>query len=86
MAKEVMSIEEAGEYLGVSKIWLYKACREGKIPHTRFGKKYVFFKETLDEWLKEVTKSKQPISIKTHKAEGSGSRRPQRGGKPTEEA
>ena len=28
MEKEIMSLDEAAEYLGVSKAWLMKACSE----------------------------------------------------------
>ncbi len=85
MDKEVMNIEEAGKYLGVSKMWLYKACKEGKIPHTRFGKKYVFYKETLDEWLKEMTQAKRAVSLEPYKPEGSRGRS-KRQEEPKEEA
>jgi excisionase family DNA binding protein len=63
MPEEIMDIEEAAAYLGISKMWLYKACREGHIPHVRFGNKYRFYKETLDEWMRESSRSKKQIKV-----------------------
>ncbi|MEM2960087.1 MAG: helix-turn-helix domain-containing protein [Candidatus Bathyarchaeia archaeon] len=63
MAEEIMDIEEAAAYLGISKMWLYKACREGHIPHVRFGNKYRFHKATLDEWMRESSRSKRQIKV-----------------------
>jgi excisionase family DNA binding protein len=79
MAEEIMGIEEAAAYLGISKMWLYKACREGHIPHVRFGNKYRFHKETLDEWMRESSQSKRQIKVAAPvRAESSGGRRGRR--------
>ena len=74
MAKEIMNLEEAAEYLGVSKAWLYKACKEGYVPHMRFGRRYRFFKQTLDEWMKEGSLSRLKIELSKAETQKKGKR------------
>jgi excisionase family DNA binding protein len=50
--KEIFSLEEASEYLGVSTSYLYKLTSTKKIPHyIPTGKKIYFKKEELTAWL-----------------------------------
>ena len=72
--KEIMNLDEAAEYLGVSKAWLMKACNEGKVPHTRFGNRYRFFKATLDEWMMEMTKNREQVKVAKYEPKGTGRR------------
>jgi len=53
-----LSIEEAIKYLGMGKTVLYKLAREGGIPASKIGKKWIFEKNQLDVWLR----SNQPIN------------------------
>lgn len=76
MAKEVMDINGAAAYLGVSKAWLYRACKEGHIPHVRFGRKYRFFKGSLDEWMREGSFSRLQVKLGPPKASSSSKRKP----------
>jgi excisionase family DNA binding protein len=47
-----ISTDEVVEYLGIGKTKLYALTREGKIPATRLGKKWVYEREALEEWLR----------------------------------
>ncbi|MGI0107982.1 helix-turn-helix domain-containing protein [Salinimicrobium sp. WS361] len=50
--KTVMSLEEASEYSGISRSYLYKLTAKGEIPFSKpRGKMIYFSKEKLDEWL-----------------------------------
>ncbi len=51
-AKEVLSIEDACEYLKVAKVTLYKYVRVGSVPAFKMGSRWKFYKESLDDWLK----------------------------------
>lgn len=52
LSKPVLNLEEACEYLGVSKSYLYKLSSANKIPSYKpNGKKLFFSREELDEWL-----------------------------------
>src|ERR1043165_4631155 len=46
-----LSTDEAAEYLGIGKTNLYALTKEGRIPATRLGKKWVYERDTLGEWL-----------------------------------
>ena len=74
MEKEIMSLDEAAEYLGVSKAWLMRACSEGKVPYTKFGKRYRFLKSTLDEWMREITQAREEIKLTPYQPKGTGKR------------
>lgn len=46
------TFNEAAEYLGISKSYLYKLTSGGKIPYFKpFGKKIYFDKVMLDDWV-----------------------------------
>lgn len=47
-----LTFQEAQEFLGVSHQTLYKLMNEG-LPSHKIGKKRVFFKEDLINWIKE---------------------------------
>ncbi len=46
------TFQESQEFLGVSHQTLYKLMRQG-LPSHKIGKKRVFFKEDLIQWIKE---------------------------------
>ena len=54
-----LSLEEAGEYLGIGKTTLYSLARDGKIPSNKVGKKWIFEKSQLDAWMR----TNQPIEL-----------------------
>ena len=43
--------DEAAEYLGIGKTKLYELTREGRIPTKRIGKKWMYERMELDEWM-----------------------------------
>jgi len=46
------STEQAAKYLGISKTNLYNLSQEGKVPVSKLGKKWVYEKNMLDEWIR----------------------------------
>jgi excisionase family DNA binding protein len=48
-----MTLDEAVEYLGVSKSFLYKMTSATQIPHAKRGKRLYFERDKLDAWLLE---------------------------------
>lgn len=52
MKKEILTVDEASLYLGISKSNLYKKTSAHKIPHFKPEGKIIYFKrEELDEWM-----------------------------------
>ncbi len=51
--KDIMSIKELSQYIGLSKSKIYQLIRQKKIPASKIGRQYKFPKETVDAWLKE---------------------------------
>lgn len=47
-----LGTDEAAAYLGIGKTKLYSLSQAGKIPVSKVGKKWVYEKERLDEWLR----------------------------------
>lgn len=46
-----LTLVEAAEYIGIGKTKLYTLVREGTIPSSKIGKKWLFEKTRLDEWI-----------------------------------
>lgn len=55
--KPYLSLEEAADFLSVSKAGLYRMTSRKKIPHIKRGGKLLFSREQINAWLKE---SEQP--------------------------
>jgi DNA repair protein RadD len=53
-AIEWLSLDEAANFLGMGKTALYAAARKGRIPARKLGKKWIFEKAGLDQWLKSA--------------------------------
>ena len=51
--KDVMSIIELAEYLGIGKSKIYNLIRQNKIPASKIGRQYRFSRDVIDNWLKE---------------------------------
>ena len=50
--KEILTFDEACDYTGISRSYLYKLTAKGKIPHSKPNGKLLFFeKEKLVKWL-----------------------------------
>ncbi|MBK9937512.1 MAG: helix-turn-helix domain-containing protein [Chitinophagaceae bacterium] len=50
---EVFNLNQAAEYVSLSKSAIYKKTSERNIPHFKKGKKLYFKRSELDEWLTE---------------------------------
>lgn len=61
--KNVLTFDEACDYTGLSRSYLYKLTSSGKIPHSKPNGKVIFFdKEKLNKWLlKNARKSADEI-------------------------
>ena len=50
--KEVLTLEEACDYTGISQSYMYKLTSAGKIPHSKpMGKAIYFERKKLNSWL-----------------------------------
>lgn len=49
----ILNFEEGCKYIGISKSHGYKLTSQGRIPHSKQGKRIFFEKEELDQWLLE---------------------------------
>lgn len=50
--KAVLTSDEAAQYMGISKSYLYKLTMRGEIPHYKpMGKMCYFNRAELEEWL-----------------------------------
>ena len=51
-SKKVLTLEEACDYTGISRSYLYKLTSAGIIPHSKPNGKMIFFDiDRLNEWL-----------------------------------
>ena len=48
---EILTIEEAAEYLRIGKRSIYKLVNSGKLPHKRVLNKFRFVKSDLKKWV-----------------------------------
>jgi len=62
--KEVMTLREASEYLGISPDTLYKYLNENRISGVAFklGNRWRFKKDLLDRWMEK--KSERVLDVK----------------------
>ena len=51
--KEVMTLREASQYLGISPDSLYKYLSEHRIPAFKLGNRWRFKKDLLDRWMEK---------------------------------
>ena len=52
MEKEILTIEQAADYLQIGKRSLYKLAKEGKIPGKKVLNKWRFERESLKAWVR----------------------------------
>jgi excisionase family DNA binding protein len=55
--KDVMTVREASEYLGVSADTLYKCIKELPIPAFKLGNRWRLKKNLLDRWMDQLSES-----------------------------
>ena len=51
-AAEVLNVDQVAELLGLGRNTVYDAANRGEIPHRRVGKRLIFSREAVMEWLK----------------------------------
>ena len=68
-SKEVMTLREASEYLGISPDTLYKYLNENRIDGVAFklGNRWRFKKDLLDRWMEQ--KSEHVLDMKPGRAQ-----------------
>lgn len=49
--QEILTVEQAAEYLQVHKITLYRYIREGLLPAAKLGKMYRLFRRDVEAFL-----------------------------------
>ncbi|GAA3552527.1 helix-turn-helix domain-containing protein [Snuella lapsa] len=58
--KEVLTFDEACDYTGISRSYLYKLTASGRIPHSKPNGKMLFFeKKKLVDWLLQNNRNPQ---------------------------
>lgn len=55
MSKDIMTIEELAEYLGLSESTIYKRVSNHEIPYTKLGTLLRFSKWSIDQWVSQNT-------------------------------
>lgn len=65
VAREVMDIRQASEYLGISGDTLYRYASEGFVPAFKLGNRWRFKKSLLDAWMDEKSgvKVAAPVEV-----------------------
>ncbi|WP_226036670.1 helix-turn-helix domain-containing protein [Aquibacillus saliphilus] len=53
MERCTITVKEVAKYLGVHTDTIYDLVREGSFPHIRFGRKILFSKAAIDNWVHE---------------------------------
>ena len=61
--KEVFSVKELAEYLGISESQLRRLVKEKKIPFLKLNGLYKFFLPNIRKWLNEITNYPETDSI-----------------------
>ncbi len=66
--REVMNVEQAARYLGVTPDTLYKYLSEGKIPAFKLGNRWRLKKSTLDQWMEQQSQTRETASARKTRA------------------
>jgi excisionase family DNA binding protein len=69
--KEVMTLREASEYLGISPDTLYKYLSEKSIPAFKLGNRWRFKKDLLDRWMERKSERTLVIDSRAKRLEKS---------------
>ncbi len=63
MQREVMSVVEVAEYLGISESIVRRLVREARIPYNRIEGRILFYLPVLRQWLIDTTRvAVQPVT------------------------
>lgn len=61
--KQVLTLEEAAQYLKIAKPTLYRLLEDGKIPAFKVGNQWRFTRELIDKWLWDQLPKKKNILV-----------------------
>lgn len=62
--EELMTLEEAADYLKIAKPTLYRLLEEGKIPAFKVGNQWRFTKELINQWLwNQIPRGKKVLIV-----------------------
>jgi excisionase family DNA binding protein len=71
-----MTLPEACDLTGLSRSLLYKMSMDGTIPRQKYGKRLVFSRESLNEWMQVRTVSMaSPESVMTGRLQKSAKKK-----------
>jgi excisionase family DNA binding protein len=48
---DIMTADEVGRFLGLSRNTVYEGAGRGEIPHRRVGRRLVFSRAAIERWL-----------------------------------
>ena len=70
--KDLISIEEAGQLVGLAKPTIYSLTSQQKIPFMKKGKKLYFSRKEIDQWIRAGKKSQvndvDPVNLALNRA------------------
>jgi excisionase family DNA binding protein len=69
--REVMNVEQAARYLGVSPDTLYKYLSEGRVPAFKLGNRWRLKKTTLDRWMERQSQVREGRKVRRAAAHSS---------------
>jgi len=52
--RTTLTVKEIAIYLDLSTDFIYKLCREKKIPHIKIGTRTMFKRNSIDKWLSDL--------------------------------
>ena len=55
-----MTVKELSEYLKLDRMTIYKMLKEEKIPASRIGHQWRFFREDIDAWIRSKAVGPDP--------------------------
>jgi excisionase family DNA binding protein len=70
--KEVMTVREASQYLGISPESLYKYLNADRIPAFKLGNRWRFKKDLLDRWMEKQSERTESRPRRLIKASARG--------------
>ena len=50
---EILTADEVARLLGVDRKTVYRAARQGEIPHRRIGRRLLFERGSIVQWLRQ---------------------------------
>jgi excisionase family DNA binding protein len=56
--REIMTVNEVAEYLGIHELTVQRHAREGKIPAFKIRNEWRFDRKHIQKWLKERSSSR----------------------------